>query len=188
MQAGLAVGLLAGVLAAGPTVEAGDAAGSAAPPDLLLQQIYLVETRAEATLWEVWADRAELREAEGVSILSRVRKPVEVILYSDQGRLRCTADRATVDLKTKDVRLEGRVVARSDQGARLETEAVRWIAASRRLVTDRPVTVSRGRLTTQGRGMEAETDLERVRIYHDITSVLRPAGAAAGARRRGTSP
>jgi len=183
-----ALGFLAGIVAAVLPVEAGNAAGPPASPDLLLRQIYLVETRAESTLWEVWADRAELREAEGFSVLSRGAKPVEVILHSGQGKLRCTADRATVDLKTKDVQLEGNVVAWTDQGAQLETEAVRWVAASRRLSTDRAVTVSRGGLTTQGIGMDAETTLERVRILQKITSVLQPAGAAARARHKGTSP
>ena len=184
----VALGFLAGITAAGLPVEAGSAAGPPASPDLLLRQIYLVETRAESTLWEVWADKAELREAEGFSVLSRGAKPVEVIFHSGQGTLRCKADRATVDLKTKDVHLEGNVLAWTDQGAQLETEAVRWIASSRRLSTDRAVTVSRGGLTTQGIGMDAETTLERVRIKQKITSVLQPAGAAARARHKGTSP
>jgi len=100
-----------------------------------------------------------------------------VALYSAQGQLRCSANRVLVDLKTKDVRLEGAVVAQSDQqGGQVETESVRWIAASRRLVTDQVVTVTRGSLMTRGRGMEAETSLERVRIFENITSVLQPVG------------
>jgi LPS export ABC transporter protein LptC len=110
---------------------------------------------------------------------------VEVRLHSGQGRLTCTANLATVDLKTKDVRLEGGVVARSDQGTELRTEDLQWKAASRRLQTDRPVTVTRGSLVSRGRGLEAETDLEQVRIFQNITSQLQsPAGdppAEAGA-------
>jgi LPS export ABC transporter protein LptC len=174
----LAVGCCLPLFLAGPGASAGNGPTPAAavPPDLVLRQIHLVETRGESTLWEVWADQAEIREQEGLSVLSRVSKPVEVVLYFTQGRLRCTANRALIDLKTKDVRLEGEVVARSDQGAQVETESVRWIAASRRLVTDQFVTVTRGGLMTRGRGMEAETSLERVRIFQNITSVLQPSG------------
>jgi len=189
-QAVLVLGLLVWFAAAGSEAQTGTGSSPAgsSPPDLVLRQIHLVETRGESTLWEVWADQVEMREAEGSGLLSRVNNPVVVVLYFNEGQLRCTADRATVDLKTKDVRLDGAVVARSDQGTQLETDSVRWIAASRRLVTDRPVTISRGNLVTQGRGMDAETSLERVRIFQNITSYLQPSGTAPRTGRRGASP
>ncbi len=141
-------------------------------PEVTLRQIHMIETREGAKLWEVWADRADVHDREGYTILSRERRPVEVTLYSSQGQLTCTANRATVDLQTKDVRLEGGVIARSDQGTELRTEELRWLAASRRVQTDRPVVVSRGGLVSHGRGLEAETDLEQVRIFQNITSQL----------------
>jgi LPS export ABC transporter protein LptC len=146
-------------------------------PDVTLREIHLIETRSGSTLWEVRADRAEVHEGEGFTVLTRVVRPVEVTLYSNQGRLVCTANKATLDLRTKDVRLEGGVVGRSDQGTELRTEVLTWVAASRRLQTDQPVTVSRGGLLTRGRGMEAETGLERVRIFQNITSQITPAAS-----------
>ena len=148
---------------------------TADPPDVTLREIHLIETSSGSTLWEVRADRAEVHEREGFTVLTRVVRPVEVTLYSNQDRLVCTANKATLDLRTKDVRLEGSVVGRSDQGTELKTEVLKWIAASRSLQTDQPVTVSRGGLVTRGRGMEAETGLERVRILQNITSQLTPA-------------
>ncbi len=147
-------------------------------PDVALQDFHLIETRSGTTLWEVRADRAEVHEREGYAILSRVTHPVQVTLYSSQGQLACTANRAFVNLKTKDVRLEGAVTARSDHGAELKTEMVRWIAATRQLRTDQPVMVSRGALVTRGRGLEAETALERVQILQNISSQVWPAGGS----------
>ncbi|MBP1778554.1 MAG: Lipopolysaccharide-assembly, LptC-related, partial [candidate division NC10 bacterium] len=72
------------------------------------------------------------------------------------------------------------MVARSEQGMELKTEQLRWNAASRRLQTDEAVTITRGGLVSRGRGLEAETDLERVRIFENITSQLRPVAAPAG--------
>ncbi len=151
----------------------------AEPPNIALGQIHMIETRGGARLWELRADRAEVHEREGYAVLSRVTQPVEVTLYSNQGQLVCTANRATIDLKTKDVRLEGAVFARSDQGTELRTEVLRWLAGPRRLQTDQPVIVSRGSMVSRGRGLEAETDLEQVRIFRNITSQLRPAGGPA---------
>jgi LPS export ABC transporter protein LptC len=137
----------------------------------------MIETREGAKLWEVRAQQAEVNEREGVTVLTRGAKPIEIAFYSSQGQATCVANRATLDLKTKDVRLDGSVVARSDQGMELKTEQLRWIAASRRLQTDQPVTITRGTLVSRGRGMEAETDLERVRIFQNITSQLGPTPA-----------
>ena len=149
--------------------------GAGDSPEVTLREIHMVETRSGSTLWEVRADRADVHEREGFTVLSRVVRPVEVTLYSSQGQLVCTANQATLDLRTKDVRLEGSVIGRSDQGTELRTEMLKWISASRRLQTDQPVTVSRGGLVTRGRGMEAETGLERVRILQNITSQIKPA-------------
>ena len=184
------------VLVVGLTLRQGrGATGATLPPstptgpELTLRKIHMIETRKGGKLWELWADWAEVHEREGYTVLSREDRPVEVTLYSGQGQLVCTANRATVDLKTKDVRLEGGVIARSDQGTELRTEELRWVSASRRVQTDRPVTVSRGGLVSRGLGLEAETDLEQVRIFQNITSQLRsqasapPAADAAPAAR-----
>jgi len=172
--AGLAFRQERGASGAGPSPPAQTA------PEVTLRQIHMIETREGTKLWELRADRAEVHEREAYTVLFRERRPVEVTLYSSQGRLTCTANRATVDLQTKDVRLEGGVIARSDQGTELQTEELRWLAASRRVQTDRPVMVSRGSLVTRGRGLEAETDLEQVRIFQNITSQLRsPASVPA---------
>jgi LPS export ABC transporter protein LptC len=167
--------ILAG-LALRPERGASGASSSPPPskgPEATLSQIHMIETREGARLWELWADRAEVHEHDGYTNLFRENHPVRVMLYSNQGQLTCTADRAWVDMKTKDVRLEGGVIARSDQGTELRTEELRWLAASRRVQTDRPVAVTRGGLVSRGRGMEGEADLEQVRIFRNITSQLR---------------
>jgi LPS export ABC transporter protein LptC len=167
--------VLAG-LALRPDRGASGASSSPPPPkgpEATLSQIHMIETREGARLWELWADRAEVHERDGYTNLFRESQPVKVRLYSNQGQLTCTADRAWVDMKTKDVRLEGGVIARSDQGTELRTEELRWLAASRRVQTDRPVAVTRGGLVSRGRGMEGEADLEQVRIFRNITSQLR---------------
>ncbi len=170
---GLLGALILTVLLLRPPLATTRAAPAAPPtnvPDVTVQDFHLIETRSGTTLWEVRADRAEVHEQEGYAVLIRVAHPIQVTLFSSQGRLLCTANRAVVDLHSKDVRLEGAVTARSDQGAELKTEALRWIAATRQLRTDQPVTVSRGNLVTRGRGLEAETALERVQILQSISS------------------
>jgi LPS export ABC transporter protein LptC len=182
-QTAIPVGLLiaSGVV---PAAGAADSAGSGtSPSEIVLHQVHILESRDGAAVWEVRADHAEVNEREGFTVLMRVTRPVEITFFSRQGQVFCLANRATVDLKTKDVRLEGAVVARSDQGAELRTEILRWIAATRRLLTDQSVTITRGEFVTQGRGLEAETGLERLRIFQNITSQFGPSQALTGRSR-----
>jgi len=172
------------VLGAAPVARTGEPnRAGAASPSISLQQVHMIETREGAKLWEIRADQVEVNEREGFTVLIRVNRPIEIAFYSSQGQATCVADRATLDLTTKDVRLEGGVVARSEQGVELKTEQLRWIAASRRLQTDQAVTITRGNLVSRGRGMEAETDLERVRLFQNITSQVGPASPPAGRSR-----
>lgn len=173
----LAVSLPSGL----PTATSGDAGSPS--PEMLLRQVSIIETKAGQPLWEVRADQVEVLDRDGITVLSRVTKPIAVVFHSPQGQVTCQANRATLDTRTKDVRLDGSVVARSDQGTEVKTESLRWIAASRRLVTDQAVTISRGAWLSQGRGMEAETDLERVRIFQNITSQVGRGTAAPGRSR-----
>jgi LPS export ABC transporter protein LptC len=154
-----------------------------ASPSISLQQVHMIETREGSKLWEIRADQVEVNERQGFTVLTSVNHPIQIAFYSSQGQATCVADRATLDLTTKDVRLDGGVVARSEQGVELKTEQLRWIAASRRLQTDQAVTITRGNLISRGRGMEAETDLERVRVFQNITSQVGPASPPAGRSR-----
>ncbi len=172
------------ITVAGTPAQAADQSAGAGPAsDLRLQTVHMIETRGGATVWEVRADQVEVNEREGVTVVTRVAQPISIVFFSRQGQVTCEADRATLDLRSKDVLLAGSIVARSDQGVELRAQSLKWIAASRRLHTDDPVTVTRGGLVSQGRGMEAETDLERVRILQNITSQIAPTPQPKRSRR-----
>lgn len=172
------------ILGTAPVARSGEPnrAGTASP-SISLQQVHMIETREGSKLWEIRADQVEVNEREGFTVLTKVNRPIQIAFFSSQGQATCVADRATLDLATKDVRLEGAVVARSEQGVELKTEQLRWIAASRRLQTDQAVTITRGNLISRGRGMEAETDLERVRLFQNITSQVGSVSPPAGRSR-----
>ena len=116
----------------------------AIPPQIALQKVHMIETREGSKLWEIQADQVEVNEREGITVLTRVTQPIQIAFFSNQGQVTCVANRATLDLKTKDVHLQGAVWARSEQGMELRTEALTWTATSRRLHTDQAVTITRG--------------------------------------------
>lgn len=138
--------------------------------DAELRRVHLVETREGQKLWEVKADRVQAFEKEALVKARQVERPVEVILYTDQGIVHASAGTVLLNLRTKDVTLEGNVKAASEQGTRLLTESLSWSAEKRRFFTDQEVVVVRGGLVNQGRGLEGEGGLERVRILRRVES------------------
>ncbi len=144
-------------------------------PELEIHGIHMVETKDGTKLWEVRADKAEVFERDGVSVLRQLDTPVEVILYSSQGTLTALAVEAAIQLKTKDITLRGDVRGRSDRGTDLRTASLHWTAATRLLHTADDVILTRGGMVSAGKGMEAETNLERVRILSGIASQVAPA-------------
>lgn len=143
-------------------------------PDAKITGFHLVETKGGVKLWEIWGDLAEVFEKEGVARVVKISQQVTVTLYSGQGKLTSRSDKATLNIGTKDVRLEGNVTATSEQGSSLQTESLDWSAEDRRLFTRSPVTLVRGGLVSRGVGMEAETDLERARLLSRVQSHVIP--------------
>lgn len=148
-------------------------------PDARITGFHLVETKDGAKLWEVSGDLAEVFEKEGVARVTKISRQVTVTLYSEQGKLVSRSDKATLNMRTKDVRLEGNVTAISEEGSSLQTDVLNWSAQDRRLFTRLPVTLVRGGLVSRGVGMEAETDLERARLLSRVRSQVFRDGAAA---------
>jgi len=151
------------------------AAGQPEPlADVKITKFHLVETKDGKTLWEVWGDRGEVFEKEGVAKVTKTSNPVTVTLYSEQGKLTALSESATVNMRTKDIRLERNVTATSEQGNSLQTQSLDWSAKERRISTRLPVKLIRGGLVSSGVGMEAETDLERVRFMSRVRSHILP--------------
>lgn len=139
-------------------------------PDAKISGFHLVETKDGTKVWEIWGDLAEVFEKEGIARVTKISNQVTVTLYSDQGKLTSRSDKATLNMQTKDVRLEGNVSATSELGSSLQTESLAWSAEDRRLFTRSPVTLTKGGLVSRGVGMEAETSLERARLLSRVQS------------------
>ncbi|MBI2883441.1 MAG: LPS export ABC transporter periplasmic protein LptC [Candidatus Methylomirabilis oxyfera] len=160
--------------------------------DVKITKFHLVETKDGKTLWEVWGDRGEIFEKGEVAKVMKVANPVTVVLHSEHGKLTARSNSARVNMRTKDIHLEGNVTATSEQGNSLQTESLDWLAKDRRVSTRLPVTLVRGRLTSWGVGMEAETDLERATFLSRVRSHVAPESVekktkgGSGARNGGT--
>ena len=178
--------VLAGVIflgSGGVKVAAGQAkpsteAPSGSGPNAAIERFRIRETQKGERLWDVEADRAEVFEERGIAVLTRVVHPVQITIYRGQERLVIFAEKAVVDLKTKNLQLIGHVRCESSQGARVFSESLNWSAGNRKITTDAPVVIEKAGLQIRGKGMEADTVLERMIIRERITSQVTLSGRA----------
>jgi LPS export ABC transporter protein LptC len=159
----------------------GATAGQASPavspassqvPDTAIERIRMTETQRGKRLWEVEADRAKLYEDKGKAILIQVVDPVRIVIYNGDETLTSFAEKVVVDLKTKDLELIGSVRSESSQGTKMFTELVKWSAGKRQITTDAPVVIEKEGYQIRGKGMVADTSLERVTVHERIASEI----------------
>jgi LPS export ABC transporter protein LptC len=145
--------------------EAADPAASTA--DYRIKEVRLEEDAGHVR-WRLTAELAEIYEAEGRTGL---RRPV-VDIRDTRRSWRVRGQEGDVRQATKDLELRDDVVLESDDGLRLETSALRWDAAARRLWTDTPVTIRREGMLIRGQGLEVKVDEERAAIRGRVHAVF----------------
>jgi LPS export ABC transporter protein LptC len=149
---------------------------SAAEPDTAIERVRMTETQRGKRLWEVEADRAEVFEDQGKAVLIQVVRPVRIVIYNDEETLTSFAKKVVVNLRTKDLQLIGQVRSESSQGTKIFTELVSWSARRRQISTDAPVVIEKEGYQIRGKGMVADTVLERVTIRERIASTITLSG------------
>lgn len=137
-----------------------------------MERIRLSETRMGERLWEVEADKGEVFEDRGIVILTRVVHPVRIVIHNGEESLTTFAEKAVVDLTTKDLQLFGHVRSESSGGTKFRAEHLTWSAGKRQISTDAPVVITRAGFEIQGKGMVADTVLERMTIREAVTSLV----------------
>ena len=142
-------------------------------PDAAIRGVKMMETRKGERQWEVEADKADVLEDRGVAVLGKVVRPVRIVIYSGDETLVSFAEKVIVDLKTKDLQLIGHVQAESNKGTRIFTEVLHWSATQRKLTTDEPVVMEKEGFQIKGKGMVADSNLERMTFRERIVSEVK---------------
>ena len=150
----------------------GFAASPSSSPDAAIERIRMTESRMGEPLWKVEADKGELFEDRGIVILTQVVHPVRIVIHNGKESLTALAKKAVVNLTTKDLELLGRVRCESSQGTKFTAEHLTWSAGKRQISTNAPVMIKRAGLEIRGKGMVADTILERMTIRNPVTTLI----------------
>jgi LPS export ABC transporter protein LptC len=135
-------------------------------PDEVVTEFVTQETDSGRVQWKLAAPRALRYSARNVFLLE---KPT-IEFFDDMGNLQTTlnAKSGEYSVLTHDMLAYGDVVATSTKGEILETDSLRYLNETDKIVSDSFVKLTRGRDVITGIGMECDHTLDSVDIKKNM--------------------
>lgn len=139
--------------------------------DQSIKGMHMIETQEGRKEWELWADKANSIKAQEILELEHVK----TVFFSNSGvTFTVTGNKGIVQVKTKDLRIEGDVVTRSSNGYVFRTESmeyaskVRLLTATNRVEMFGPRDSEGHTLHLTGIGMKASVEGSSIEILSDV--------------------
>lgn len=152
----------------------------APPPDLAkgnngvdqsIKDMHMIETHEGRKEWELWADNARSIKANEMLELDKVR----AVFFSDSGvTFNVTGQKGNVQVKSKDLKVEGDVLIRSSNGYIFRTPSMQYNSKARRISTLDPVEMTGPKdlqgnaLRLTGVGLEAFLEKGSMEVLRDV--------------------
>ena len=140
--------------------------------EVSLQKIHFTETRDGMKKWDLVADKADYDKKGEITHLTGVR--LVVAGEHATGDITLTAPRADYHNVSKDVTMDGNIVARSASGMEFTASNATYIAARSMIVSSDRVSFTDGKLKLEGVGMEFTPQTKNVRILSKVTANIMP--------------
>lgn len=136
-----------------------------------MKGVHLIEARDEDKEWELWADEARGHVDKEVWELDRVK----ALFFSKDGVVfKVTGNRGTVDVQSKNMKVEGNVVTTSSSGYVFKTQEVVYNSAQKLLSSQTKVRMRGPRdqqgdaLRLIGNKMKADLNTSVMEVSHDV--------------------
>jgi LPS export ABC transporter protein LptC len=139
-------------------------------PDETVMEFKTQETDSGRVRWTLKAPRADRFNAKNVFVMADPR----IEFYDEMGNLQTTltADNGEYSLITHDLLAYGQVVAVSAKGEVLETDSLRYLNTTDKIVSDSFVKLTRGSDVITGIGMECDHTLDTVDIKRNVRALI----------------
>ncbi|MEK6591277.1 MAG: LPS export ABC transporter periplasmic protein LptC [Nitrospinota bacterium] len=136
--------------------------------DLIMRRVRLVEKRSGQKEWELLAKRAELDKS--INKINLV--DIKATFYpADKRPIIVSSKKGIVNNESKDIELSGDVFIKSDDGYKLNTEHLLWIASQRMLETDGFVKITGERFKITGNGLISKIDSQDITIKSQVEAL-----------------
>lgn len=114
-------------------------------------------------------------EGDSADVFARsvVLKNVIAKAYAEESPVTITSDSGTVDKSTSKIRLERNVVATTENGTRLLTEALDILPSKKMLETEMEAEVKKDNISIEGLGAQGDSRLKKVKFKKKVTVVIK---------------
>ena len=131
-------------------------------PDQIIEGFSLMETENGKKQWVLTSPKASNYEKQKTVQIEGVK--IDFYRVNEELYSTLTADRGTVNTTSNDMVAQGHVLVISKDGAKLETNLLRWDNARQKIMSDDSVRITRGKTVMTGIGLESDPSLEHVVI------------------------
>ncbi|MBI3813636.1 MAG: LPS export ABC transporter periplasmic protein LptC [Nitrospinae bacterium] len=136
--------------------------------DLIMRRVRLVEKKGGHKEWELLARKAEFDKSENKINLEDIKA---TFYPADRKPITISSKKGIVNNENKDINLIGDVLIKSDDGYKLNTENLLWIASKRVLETDDFVKITGERFKITGNGLISNIDSQDIKIKSRVEAV-----------------
>jgi LPS export ABC transporter protein LptC len=140
-------------------------------PDQVISDFSITETASGKKEWNMKARKAYIYDSRDLL----EAEDMEVKFFDENGRVRSrlVADTGKINRATNDMEARGRVVVIGSSGVILETETLKWLSKTRKIISDDSVKVVREGDVLTGVGFRGDPDLGSFEILRDMKATIR---------------
>lgn len=150
-------------------------------PDQEARDFTLTESSEGKKTWTLWASYAAMYHDRNVVDAREVR--IEFFDAEQRRFSTLVADRGLVFQRTNDLEARGNVRVTTESGVTMETDSLRWLNATGKIVSDAYVRVTRQGDVVTGYGFESDPNLDHFNITRQVRAEVREENAEQGSER-----
>jgi LPS export ABC transporter protein LptC len=137
--------------------------------DLKMDRVHIVQNKQGSKNWEMWADTAEVYRKKNYTKLENIH----LRFYPKNGKIMdVTADNGLMENESRNMRLRGNVLIKTQDGVSMRTEALQFRPKEKRIDSDEKIFVSGESFRLTGIGLRGRTDLGQYFLNKNVQAVL----------------
>ena len=143
-------------------------------PDQEARDFTLTETSEGSKNWTLWASYAAMYNDRNLVDA----RTIQIEFFDAKGKRTSTlvADQGLVDQRTNNLEAVGRVRIVTEAGVHMETDSLRWVNRTQKIVSDAFVKVTRNRDVVTGYGFESDPGLDHFHLKREVRAEVNDAG------------
>jgi len=139
-------------------------------PDQEVGNFSLTESVEGTRKWTLWAEWAAIYNEKAKVQVRNVR----IDFYEETGDKfsELKADSGIIHQRTNDMEATGNVVVRTEEGITLETQSLKWLNTSQKILSEDFVKITQGRDVLTGVGLVSDASLNEFEIKSQVQAFV----------------